>query len=491
MQILQHTYTKVTEQRGVKRLWLQGLRLEACGFAKGARYRVDLDADTGRLFLVLDAFGPRAVSGKQRGERWEPIVDLCNADVVRLVGDATRVRVDFERGRLCFSVSHLDRKLAEREARFRREIESGRLTEGTLCAGIGMATAALHEGLSTSGVRSSVSWIVDRERRYLQVAADNNAAVTDGTVLFEATLEEIEPQLLSPVSILQASLPCTGHSPAGKAKNKIVNAEDHRTDATAVFGFMRVVEATMPSVIVSENVIPARHSATYALIRAMLETLDYRLHEIELGPEQSGAVEVRKRWWLVAVSKGLPQIDLSTIPMFAAHYANLGTLLEPIGEDDPRWSDNQYLKDKQRRDAEAGKGFAQRQLVTGESERIGTAGRGYSKRRSTEPMLVRADGKERLLTPIELARAHGAPESLIAGTSDQVAYEGLGQGIDWMQAVGIGQVVARDCIGRVGAPSTVPTAVDVAGQREGAVRRRVTRELEQIDLFGSGEAVAA
>lgn len=488
---LQHTYTKVTEQRGVKRLWLQGLRLEACGFGKGARYRADLDADTGRLHLVLDPFGPRVVSGKQRGDRWEPIVDLCNADVVRLVGDATRVRVDFEHGRLCFSVSHLDRKLAEREARFRREISTGRLTEGTLCAGIGMATAALHEGLSASGIRSSVSWIVDRERRYLQVAADNNAAVTEETVLFEATLEELEPQLLSPVSILQASLPCTGHSPAGKAKNKIEKAEDHRTDATAVFGFMRVVEATMPSVIVSENVIPARHSATYALIRAMLETLDYRLHEIELGPEQSGAVEARKRWWLVAVSKGLPQIDLSTIPVFATRYGNLGELLEPVGEADPRWSDNQYLKDKQLRDAAAGKGFAQRQLVTGASERIGTAGRGYSKRRSTEPMLVREDGKERLLTPIELARAHGAPESLIAGTTDQVAYEGLGQGIDWMQAVGIGQVVARDCIGRVGVPSTTSEEMGAAGRTEASVTRRVRREVQQIDLFGSTEAVAA
>lgn len=488
---VQYTYTKVTEQRGVKRLWLQGLRLEACGFGKGARYRADLDADTGRLYLVLDPHGPRVVSGKQRGERWEPIVDLCNADVVRLVGDATRVRVDFEHGRLCFSVSHLDRKLAEREARFRSEISSGRLTEGTLCAGIGMATAALHEGLSASGVRSSVSWIVDRERRYLQVAADNNAAVTDETVLFEATLEELEPQLLSPVSILQASLPCTGHSPAGKAKNKIAKAEDHRTDATAVFGFMRVVEATMPSVIVSENVIPARSSATYALIRAMLETLDYRLHEVELGPEQSGAVESRKRWWMVAVSKGLPQIDLSSIPVFATRYTNLGELLEPVAENDPRWSDNQYLKDKQLRDAAAGKGFAQRQLVRGGSERIGTAGRGYQRRRSTDPMLVRADGKERLLTPIELARAHGAPESLIAGTSDQVAYEGLGQGIDWMQAVGIGQVVARDCIDRVLTPSTVPTAVDMAAPPEGSVRRRAPREVRQIDLFGSGEAVAA
>ena len=106
-------------------------------------------------------------------------------------------------------------------------------------------------------------------------------------------------------------------------------------------------------------------------------------------------------------------------------------------------------------------------------------------------MLVREDGKERLLTPIELARAHGAPESLIAGTTDQVAYEGLGQGIDWMQAVGIGRVVARDCIGRVGVPSTTSEEMGAAGRTEASVTRRVRREVQQIDLFGSTEAVAA
>jgi len=451
---LQHSYTQIGTQRGVKRLWLQGLKLEECGFERGERYRVDYDVDRNEIRLVLCDSGNRVVSGRKRGNRVDPIVDICNADVVRFAGNAARVRADFRPGIIVFSISHLDRKRDEREARFLAEAHQGSLTKASVCAGIGMASAALHEGLAQAGIESEVVWIADRSRRYLQVACDNNVAVTNKTKLFEATLEELEPELLDPVSILQASLPCTGHSPEGKAKNQIADAESHATDATAVFGLKKIVEAVQPAVIVSEQVIPGRNSATYTLIKSMLTVLDYFIHEIDLGPEQSGAMESRRRYWFVAVSKGLDALDLNTIPVFDRQYEKLGDLLEPISAEDPRWSENEYLKKKQVRDKAAGKGFAQRQLLTENAGQIGTAGRGYQKKRSCEPFLTRADGKERLLTPLELCRAHGAPESLIANTVDGVAYESLGQGIDWNQAVGIGRVIARDLCQSVGERST-------------------------------------
>ena len=475
----QHTYSAISEQRGVKRLWLQGLRLSECGFDRGKRYRVDYNADRNEISLVLCDNGNRMVSGRKRGTRVDPIVDICNADVVRFAGNSSRVRADFQSGLIVFSISHLDRKRDERETRFRDELERGSLSKGSVCAGIGMASAALHEGLAQAGVGSQVVWLADRSRKYLQVACDNNAAVTSRTKLFEATLEELEPELLDPVSILQASLPCTGHSPAGKAKNKIANAESHRTDATAVFGLMKIVEAVQPAVIVSEQVIPGRSSATYTLIKSMLTVLDYIIHEIDLGPEQSGAIESRRRYWFVAVSKGLDELDLETIPAFDRKYETLGELLEPVADDDRLWSENEYLKKKQVRDEAAGRGYAQRQLLTGEARQIGTAGRGYQKRRSSEPFLTRADGMERLLTPLELCRAHGAPESLIENTVDGVAYESLGQGIDWHQAVGIGRVIARDLCQEQGVVSGSITAnqVDEPSTIDEAKEEETSRQL--------------
>ena len=452
MQSKQHTYTSVSEQRGVKRLWLQGLRLNDCGFAKGERYRVDFEFDRGLVHLVKDAHGDRVVSGRKRGDHIEPIVDICNASVGRFTGDATRVRADFYAGRITFSISHRDEKRREREQRFRHEVEQGRLTEGVVCSGIGVSAEAMHEGFARMGVQCSLSWVVDRDRRYIQASMQNARCVDDETQLFEASLEELEPELLSPVSVLQASLPCTGHSRAGKSKNKIDLAEAHKTDATAVIGFLRVVEAVRPGVIISENVCAARSSASYLMIKSYLSQMSYVIHEIDMGPELTKSMEVRRRYWFIAVSAGLSQVDLSNLPYFEPEYRRIEELLDDIPEDHKMWSDNQYLKDKQKRDAAAGKGFANRCLLTPDDTSIATAPRTYAKRQSTSPFLVRDDGKERLFTPAELCRAHSAPEHLIEGLSDACAYEGLGQSIDFKQGLAVAMIVARDCCG-----STVET----------------------------------
>ena len=453
MKYLQHTYTRVSEQRNKRRIWLQGLRLRAAGFDKGTRYRIDYDMDSKHIYLVVDPNGNRQVSGRKKGERYDPIVDICNAEITLLTEGYTRVRADFAEGFIRIAIHHHDSREVEREDRLQKNLENNELREGALCAGIGMATAAIHEGLQDKGIRSRVEWIVDRDRRYLQVAADNNPAVTASTVLFEASLEEIEPELLAPVDLVQVSLPCTGHSISGKVKNKLKLAEEHATDATALFGLMRVIECVNPAIIISENVTQARDSASYLLIKGMLAQLGYNIHEAELDHRQAGSFERRKRYWFVAISRGLRQIDFSDIPMFACQYQVLGDLLEPVSMKDASWSDNTYLKKKACRDKQAGKGFANRQLVGADAPYVTTIGRHYNKRRSTEPMLTRSDGKERLLTPVEHCRAKGAPESLIEDVSATLAHEGLGQGIIWGQGVGIGQLLAAQVL-------HVQTAVD-------------------------------
>jgi DNA (cytosine-5)-methyltransferase 1 len=137
-------------------------------------------------------------------------------------------------------------------------------------------------------------------------------------------------------------------------------------------------------------------------------------------------------------------VDLGTMPVFEREFSRIGELLDDLPEDHKSWSDNEYLKAKQKRDAAAGKGFAKRCLLTPDDVSIATAPRTYAKRQSTSPFLTRADGKERLFTPKELCRAHSAPEHLVDGLSDAVAYEGLGQGIDFRQGLAIAMVIARD-----------------------------------------------
>lgn len=427
MKTQQVSYSKLTVHRGNKRIWLEGKRLSACGFTFEARYKATIQADG--IKLVLQADGERKVSGRKRKGQTEttPIIDICSAEITKQLGTATRIRAVFNKGVITITIHHEDIDKADRESRFNKGMENKKVSEGTLCAGGGIATAALHDGLSAGGVDCVCEWIVDREGKYLQVAIDNNSAVSDA-VIFEASLEELEPELLSPVDILQVSLPCTGHSKSGKSKNKISSAELHQTDATAVLGLFPAIKKANPAVIISENVKEAQNSATYNLIKAGLVRLGYRLEELILDEVIGGSLERRTRYYLIAISEGLSVTVESILKPFERIHDSLSKILDLSAGG---WSENQYLKDKAIRDKEAGKGFATRQLLTGNESSCGTIGRHYNKRRSTEPFIVNDKGEERLLTPQEHARVKRIPENLIANIPATTAHEVLGQSILW------------------------------------------------------------
>lgn len=429
---LQHSYYTARQKGNSKRVWMQGLRLSDAGFAHGTSYRTEYNLESSTITLILDENGDRKVSGRKKGDSVDPIVELFNAKTFEVLGDCNRVRADFYHGKVVISIHKFESKQQERETRLIKNLKKGVLKKGSLCTGIGMAALADYTGLKESGIQSSLEWVVDRESKYLRVGLDNNEAVTHNTTLFESTLEELEPHLLSPVDHIQFSLACTGHGKAGKAKNQNTIAEEHKKDATGIFGLVKIIEAVNPSILVSENVIEAKNSATYILLKLYLDTLGYNIHEKTLDNDQSGSFENRTRYWFVAVSKGLKDFDIDTIQTYEPTIKTMADIME----DEHTWADNTYLKEKAIRDEKAGKGF-KRNLITPESTSVNTIGRHYQKKRSCEPMLVREDGKEALLSVTEVAKVKSCPVSLVKGVVAITAYEGLGQGIDFNQGRGI------------------------------------------------------
>ncbi|KZX57740.1 hypothetical protein A3709_19135 [Halioglobus sp. HI00S01] len=422
---------------------MEGRILERAGFNPGVRYERTIDAQNRFIELRICDTGNLVVS--ERKSKNMPIIEINNRAIAPVTDGAEELRIDAAQNVIRISVESLTRKQREREERFHSEIAEGRITKGTVCSGIGMSTLALSDAFTVSGLIAQQKWVVDREGKYNQIAWDNNPAVTDATTIFTASLEQIEPELLGPVSVLNASLPCTGFSVSGRSKNKIAHPEEHATDATAVFGFMKIVEGVNPSIIVSENVKPAQTSATYTLIKSYLYVLGYNVFEVNLDNEQSGCFQKRPRYWFVAVSKGLGSIDLNNVPKFAREYGELRELMDDVPADSPAWSQNQYLKDKAIRDKEAGKYF-QRNLINESTTEFGTINRTYARKQSTPPMWQREDGMERLLTANEIARSMACPESLVDGCSQTRAIEGLGQGVDMNQCRGIGLAIVRDII---------------------------------------------
>lgn len=445
----QISYTRVGSTKGMPRLWLESLRLGACGFEPGTRYTVTLDLDARRVTLRTNPQGDRVVSSRRRTlasgeERQTPIIDIANASLRDAFDEGQRIRAVLAAGEIVFDLAPMEAAKTAREARTRANLEAGLLREATLCTGGGVSTWAMKEGLAEAGVQAHVDWVVDRDGRYLEVASQNNPSITGETRLYEASLEEVDTAALTPVDLLQVSLPCTGHSNSGKAKRKLRAAEEHPTDALAVYGLLRILEAVQPTIVVSENVAQAADSASYAIIRAYLLAQGYDISERVLTGDDSNTIEHRNRWWFVAVSAGLNanEFDLDALTPEPRQYATLGEAMEPIAADDPMWKDYAYLDAKAVRDAAAGKGFA-RQFVDASSTKIGTVGRGYAKARSTEAFIRREDGKQRLLTPVEHARAKGIPETLVADTSGTLAHEILGQSILWPHAVAIGRAIGQ------------------------------------------------
>jgi len=453
-------YTKVQTTKGSPRVWMEGRPLTRAGFEPGMRYERTIDPETGVIELRLSDTGTLIVS--ERKSKNLPLIEIQNRALSPIVEDVEELRIDFHAGVIRISAERLAKNIVEREKRLIDELSAGFVTKGTLCAGIGMSSLGLSEGLEVGGLQARQEWIVDREGKYLEVAHRNNPAVGSETQIFEASLEQLEPELLKPVSVLNVSLPCTGFSNAGKSRNKISCGEEHRTDATAVFGLAKVLDVVSPSVVCSENVTEARTSATYTLLKGLLSVYGYNIFECELDESQSGSIQRRKRYWFVAVSKGLAAVNLDDVPVFSRTHATLGDLMDNVPADSPEWAEHEYLKRKEEADRAAGKGFM-RSIVNEDSTAITTINRTYHKRQSTPSMIRREDGMERLLRPAEIARSMACPESLVDGCSMTLAVEGLGQGVDVNQARGIGMAIARDVFGAIlSLPSTVATAAAAA-----------------------------
>ncbi len=256
-------------------------------------------------------------------------------------------------------------------------------------------------------------------------------------------MQEVELDKIGECDLLCAGLPCTGASLAGRAKNKLNIAEEHSTAGALFFTFINAVNMLNPSVIILENVPAYQTTASMTVIRSVLHTLGYTVHETILNGNALGAIENRDRFVMVGVTQALEGFNADMIQSVRSKETSINQILSDVPADSDRWRTYQYLHDKAQKDAAAGKGF-KRQLLNGSEESCGTIGRGYKKARSTEPFLVHPDtGLQRLFTPEEHARLKAVPEFLVEGLSETVAHEVLGQSVIHSAFVALGRLIGN------------------------------------------------
>ncbi|WP_169577686.1 DNA cytosine methyltransferase [Sinimarinibacterium sp. CAU 1509] len=453
-QVSKLLYLTIGENKGAPRLFIESDRLRAAGLDVGARYTPVYDADAKRVNLIVSDEGDRIVCRRKRADGDVPLIDINNQQL-GMFGTGARVVVAIRADGIEIELHHHTQREVERVERLLQELAAGQVSTGEVCAGGGVMAEALHVGLARAGVSSKMRFAVEMEPDYVGSLNKRCAAVTADTLLVQGSMQEIDLSRLPKVSVLASGIPCTGASLSGRAKNKLSRPEDHATAGHLFVHFLRIVEAVNPTVCLLENVPSYANTVSFAVITSCLREWGYTVEHRVLD-RSLGAFEDRQRLVMVATTKGVDVRFEDLVPAATAP-KTLGELLEDIPADDPRFKRYDYLKAKEVRDIEAGKGFRQ-QIVGPDATSCGTIGRGYAKVRSTE-IRVACPGdpnKSRLLTPAEHARVKGAPERLVAGLCDTTAHEILGQGVLFPMFVAVGRMIGNGIQRLRSAPKILP-----------------------------------
>ena len=429
-------YTQSLETKKGSRIWLEGKRLEDAGFGPGQKYQVIYNREQKRLELIATSAGERIVSKKSRYDQILPIIDICNDSVTKIFGPGTPVVAKVQDGRIVITQHQIESNRRIRESEMAMLLNNdGEVLEGSLCSGGGVSTHAIHEGMKSAGVNSKVSLLAEYDPRYLQVAKRLFPYVE---TIHQGKIEDVLLEDIPRLNVLSFSLPCTGHSIAGKTKNKIKTAEEHKDASTAVFGALKYIVQSNPAVIISENVIQAKDSATYILLKAEIKRIGYEIKEFILDEKQAGSIEKRKRYWFVAISSGFKSVLNEIEPkIYSKKYNTVGEALDKDYSGD--WMPASYYDSRLEKNIQNGRGFS-KNFATDNTEQTNVITRHYTKRQISNPHYHKGD-KIRLFTVAEHARLMGIPEMILEGVADTVGHEILGQSILYNQAHGLSSAV--------------------------------------------------
>ena len=450
--------TTLGQHRGNPRLWLQGRKACSAGFNPGLRYNILKDAERKMLILEIDEEGSRVVSRKMIGEKEQPVIDINNGSDLAIFDGFAHVRIIAKKMRIIILPSAVELAKKERLARLRAKIsQATALAVGSVSHGGGVLSHALHAGMTRAGVKARLAFANDIRPELLEHASVHNSAWDQDTVAIAAPLQQLALDAwamdgLGKIEVLEAGLPCSGASVSGKAKNGAGHAEAHPEVGHLVVSFLAVIAKTQPAIVLLENVVPYRNSASMFLLRHQLRDLGYQVHETVLNAADWNVLERRERMCMVAATEGL-ELNFETLKRPAKVERKLSEIMDPIGPDDKSWSAMSYLVRKEERDKAKGSNFMM-QIVSGESTHCPTITKGYAKIRSTDPKFRAPHDASlfRQFTLGEHARVKGIPESLVEGLGVTIGHELLGQSVCYQPFEAVGELLGNVLLEKTVAP---------------------------------------
>ena len=480
---------KIGRSHGYRRVWLEGVLPERSGFIRGTRYRIACEGQDKAVVLIKDQQGTRIVSGKQKGDRDIPVIDINSDELLAMFDGMDEVRVIFtDEAILLMPLASELKAQARRQRLFDKLAANEPLRCGSMSHGAGILSHALHYGLAEAGITTELVFANDIREDGLVHAAQYNDAWNPNTRLLAMPMQELVQDdgvmsRLPLIEILESGLPCNAASVAARAKkqNQSMPEEDPDVGHLAMSWIM-LIARLQPAVIWLENVVPYRSTASMAMIRTMLKDMGYEVQEIQLNGRDFNCLEARERMYMVAVTKGIAfDIDAMIKPEHQA--LRVADALDDVPPDDPRWNRFDYLKAKEKRDAEKGSSFAM-QTVSPEDDHVPTIRKFYHKGGSTDPYLKHPTNPDllRKFTVAEHARMKSIPVALMPEreVSQTFGHEMLGQSVNYTPPKALAammgqQLLNQELVKQRHSKQTEP--------QTGELPKAVNDEQQQFQLF--------
>lgn len=424
--------------RGLPRIYLDGVqngyKLMNENINVGDAFSCKLSNNA--VYLIFNEEGDRVVSRRKKGDTYLPLIDINTQELENIFEAGALLRITIKNRVMVIKAHQQAAKVETRNQAFTDKVVNGEaLTIASLCHGGGVLDRAIHSGLEKVGIKSKLGLAVEIEPAYLESSIRNNPMLWDNdSIVIQSAIEDVTfSERSEQYQILSVGIPCLGASKAGRSKGKLTFAEDHDSAGAIFFYALNAINHLNPAIVILENVIDYEKTASFSVIKLVLNKFGYDLYYRELNGMDFGAIENRNRMCLIAISKGLDiDFDIDALqPTAIAGTKPLSTIIDPtIGPDSDKWRTFDYLVAKEISDRNAGKGFG-RLMVTPEDTKVGVIGRGYAKCRSSETFLMHPTDASlsRIFTAEEHCRIKGVPVDLIDGISETIAHQILGQGI--------------------------------------------------------------
>jgi len=427
--------SRIGQNKGAPRIWLEGHKPARGGFTPGVHYTIAVDASKSLLTLEVVESGVRIVSGKKRGTKEVPVIDINSKELLSMFEGYDSVRVVFQDQKIFILPVASELRAKERLERLKQKLQAGEVLQtGSISTGVGVLDQAAHKGLAQAGIKSRLAFANEIRDDCMEHAVEHNSVFDKDTILLTAPMQELAfdeyaMAQLPKVDIFCSGLPCSGASIAGRTKNKIAHPEAHEHVGHLVVAFLAIIAKVSPAAIVFENVPPYKTSASADIIRNQLRDLGYIIHETELNSADWGMLEHRKRLCMVAVTRGI-SFSFDDLVLPEKMDLRVGDIMDAVDPEHSTWGSIDYLWKKRDRDAAEGKGFAPT-VVDENSIKVPTLNKTLHKKQSTGTFFRHPTKANfyRIPTVTEHARIKGIDEALAKDTTQTFGHEIFGQSI--------------------------------------------------------------